>query len=180
VLTGTEATLERFLSLASRYRILHLATHALADFTSGSQAYLAFPASQKLYPGDIGNGLDINADLVVLSACETGIGVWRRGEGMLSLGRAFIFGGAKSVVTSLWQVKDASTADLMRRFYVALRRGQTKDLALSGAQRDCISKGSLNITAHPYYWSGFILTGDPMRLFPARSSRIWSRMSVTC
>ena len=108
---GPEASLERFKSLAPQYRILHLSTHGKADNRMGDYAYLAFgfPDNKgsftKLYARDIYN-LSLNADMVVLSACETSDGELQRGEGIVSLARAFAYAGAKSMITTLWKVEE--------------------------------------------------------------------------
>ena len=124
---GAAATEERFTSMAGDYRIIHLATHGRADNRVGDYAFLAFTEikdsieNELLYVKDLYN-LSLNADLVVLSACETGIGKLQRGEGIISLARAFAYAGAKGIVTSLWSVSDKSTSELMRFFYRCIFR----------------------------------------------------------
>jgi CHAT domain-containing protein len=103
--------------------------------------------------------LKLNADLVVLSACETGLGKEVRGEGLIGLTRAFMYAGTPSVIVSLWKVQDKSTSELMRRFYHHLAgRNANKAEALRQAQIEMIRKVEF---AHPYYWAGFVLTGQP-------------------
>lgn len=102
--------------------------------------------------------LKLNADLVVLSACETGLGKEVRGEGLIGLTRAFLYAGTSSVVVSLWKVADQSTAELMIPFYKRLRDGVGKAEALRQAQLEMIRKGRF---AHPYYWAPFVLVGQP-------------------
>ena len=103
--------------------------------------------------------LRLNADLVVLSACETGLGKEVKGEGLIGLTRAFMYAGAPSLVVSLWKVQDLSTAELMVGFYRSLKNGSlSKAEALRQAQLELIRKGQL---AHPYYWAGFVLMGQP-------------------
>ena len=103
--------------------------------------------------------LSLNADLVVLSACETGIGELKRGEGIISLARAFAYAGAKSIVTTLWSVDDARTKDLMVFFYRNLLQGMPKDEALARARSDYFEKYK-GANAHPYFWAGFVGIGD--------------------
>ncbi|HMQ86288.1 MAG TPA: CHAT domain-containing protein [Flavilitoribacter sp.] len=162
--TGRQATAGRFIAEAPGYRILHFATHARADDRTGDYAYLAFSSPdtlnqfEKLYARDIYT-LPLNADLVVLSACESGTGELRKGEGIISLARAFAYAGAKSLVTSLWNVNDYSGAYLIERFYYHLKTpGMKKDEALRQAKLDLLKKNKS--TALPYYWAPFICIGD--------------------
>jgi CHAT domain-containing protein len=112
-----------------------------------------------LYSGEIYN-LELNADLVVLSACETGLGKIKKGEGIIGLTRALLYAGAKNIVVSLWQVSDESTSQLMINFYDnILQNGLRKpqySKSLRKAKLKMISEGKY---AHPFYWSPFILIG---------------------
>lgn len=163
-LLGTAATAPTFLEGCGDYRMLHLATHAQADPRRADRACLAFaPLADSaeaglLFTTDL-YGLRLNADLVVLSACETGIGKIQRGEGAISLGRAFAAAGAKSIVHSLWVANDASTTRLMDGFYSALFRGATKDEALQQAKLAYLSAAAPS-RQHPFFWGGFIAAGD--------------------
>jgi CHAT domain-containing protein len=103
--------------------------------------------------------LNINADLVVLSACETGVGELLRGEGVISLARAFAYAGAKSIVASLWSVNDQSTMQIMENFYVELKAGKPKNIALANAKRNYLTQNP-GIQAHPFFWAAFIGLGD--------------------
>ncbi|MCE7925813.1 MAG: CHAT domain-containing protein [Haliscomenobacteraceae bacterium CHB4] len=168
VFTDTMATEECFNLVAGDYRILHLSTHGKADDRAGDYSYLVFSPrkdsleNELLFCRDIYN-LSLNADLVVLSACETGIGELKRGEGIISLARAFAYAGAKSIVTTLWSVDDAKTKDFMVFFYRNLKRGMPKDEALSKARGDYFRKHG-GLDAHPYFWAGFVGIGDMSRL----------------
>lgn len=163
-LLGAESPKEILQQEAGRYRILHLSTHGKADDKVGDYAYLGFAlpgnllAFDKFYAKDIYN-LSLNADLVTLSACETGIGELKRGEGIISLARAFAYAGAKSIVTTLWSVNDVRTSELMENFYKGLYNGMDKDAALWQAKKDFL-KNHKGMAAHPYYWAGFIPIGD--------------------
>ncbi len=99
----------------------------------------------------------IDADLVTLSACGTALGQELSGEGMLGLTRAFHYAGARSLLASLWTVDDEATADLMDRFYRRLRRGESKDAALRGAQVEMLAAERFS---HPSLWAAFQLSGD--------------------
>jgi CHAT domain-containing protein len=101
--------------------------------------------------------LRLTAESVVLSACETGVGKRVGGEGLITLARAFFHAGARSVVVSLWQVRDESTRDLMVRFYRGLDTGETRVEALRHAKLQMIQGGRF---AHPFYWAPFVLVGD--------------------
>ena len=102
--------------------------------------------------------LKLNADLAVLSACETGLGKDVRGEGLVGLTHSFLYAGTPSVMVSLWNVQDRSTADLMVKFYQQLNRAQDKSAALQQAKLRLIQQSQY---AHPYYWAPFILIGEP-------------------
>jgi CHAT domain-containing protein len=166
-IVGADASLDTFHQLAAMHRILHLSTHGKADDRVGDYAYLALGTSddqksfEKLYARDLYN-LELNADLVVLSACETGIGKLRRGEGIVSLARAFAYAGAKSLVTSLWKVDDFKTKDLLVDFYRHLKSGKSKDAALQQAKLDFLNKNRSDggEFMHPFFWAGFIAIGD--------------------
>ncbi len=160
---GQEATKSVFEQQAADYRILHLSTHGVADDRVGDYAWLGFaiPGAQdqfeKLYVRDIYN-LSLNADLVVLSACQAGIGKLQRGEGIISLSRAFAYAGAKGIVTTLWSVNDEKTKDFMLAFYGHLRKMPAAE-ALWQTRRDFLDKRT-GEALHPYFWAGFIGVGD--------------------
>ena len=102
--------------------------------------------------------LKLNADLVTLSACRTGLGKLLNGEGIIGLTRAFLYAGADSVVVSLWNVNDMATATLMKSFYKNLKQGMSKDEALRRAKLELIN-GQKQAWRHPYYWASFVLVG---------------------
>ena len=102
--------------------------------------------------------------LVVLSACQTGVGTVRAGEGVYGLRRALVLAGAASQVVSLWSVSDASTRALMREYYAELKHGTGRAEALRRAQLRMLAKSS---TAHPFYWAAFIPAGDWRPLDPS-------------
>lgn len=99
--------------------------------------------------------------MVVLPACETGIGKLQKGEGIISLARAFAYAGAKSIFTTLWQVSDEKTKSLMVSFYRNLKQGETKGAALRKAKLEYLdgNKGKGEAT-HPFFWAGLIGIGD--------------------
>jgi CHAT domain-containing protein len=162
ILIGGAAT-ERALHAANvgRYRILHVAAHAVIDETAPRRsAVLLAPDSEEdglLQVNEIAN-LSLNADLVVLAACQSQVGRVVRGEGLLSLSRAFMHGGARAVVATLWPVDDRATSQVMQWFYRGLRDGQTPDQALRAAQvRAARSGGPI---AAPATWAAFLISGE--------------------
>lgn len=145
------------------YRYLHFAAHSVVDEENSSRSgvVLSLTADEKedgvLQVTEIMR-LKLNADLVTLSACRTGMGKLVQGEGVLGLTRAFHYAGANSVVVSLWNVNDIATAELMKNFYRNLKRGLAKDHALRQAKLDLV-KGKHREWRHPYYWAPFVLVG---------------------
>jgi CHAT domain-containing protein/Tfp pilus assembly protein PilF len=149
-----------------QYRLIHFAAHGLLNENKPqfSGLVLRLPRADRESPEDgllqvyeIFN-LKLNADLVVLSACETGLGKEVKGEGLVGLTRAFLYAGTPSVVVSLWKVADISTAELMIRLHRRLKEGtQGKAEALRKAQLELIREGRF---AHPYHWAPFVLVGS--------------------
>ncbi|MEO0896313.1 MAG: CHAT domain-containing protein [Bacteroidota bacterium] len=164
MLQGVEASEANFKNLAERFRVIHIAAHAQVDDSHPLYSRIFFTPSiedkedQKLEVMELFN-MELGADLIVLSACETGIGEVKEGEGMVSLAWGASYAGSKSVLTSLWQVIDMATAKLISSFYESLNEGYDKDEALRKAKIQYLENAD-NITAHPFYWGGFILIGD--------------------
>ena len=143
------------------YNILHLATHASLVPGSPENSFILFSGKTTATLKDIENWKLNNFDLVVLSACETGLGgnFGANGEEILGLGYQFQNRGAKATIASLWQVDDSATQELMTSFYLALQQGQSKTQSLQTAQLTLISH-PLSKNHHPYYWAPFILIGN--------------------
>lgn len=170
---GQQASKKVFSEKAKNYGILHLALHGYADSLAPQDSKLSFPAGAEdsaqgdfLYSSELYQ-LSLPAEMVVLSACETGKGAFSKGEGALSLARGFAFAGSKNVVNSLWQLDDQSTGLLMDVFYGNLSQGESKSSALSGAKRQYLSQHS-GVEAHPFYWAGLISIGKDKPLDLAR------------
>jgi len=167
IVTGTEATEAYFMDNASNYKMLHLSTHGKANDDKGSFSYLAFTEildsteNEFVYNYDLYN-LDLNAEMVVLSACETGLGELKEGEGIISLARGFSFAGAKSIINTLWTINDYRTKEIMESFYTSLSQGERKDVALRKAKLDFIENNPSD--ALPFYWAAFIPVGDMSEL----------------
>lgn len=167
VYIGREATESNFRKLAERSGVLHLATHASIDNRDANFSRLYFASPDTLQDGmlhayEIYN-LHMKAELVTLSACNTALGVYKEGEGVMSLSRAFAYAGCKSIVTSLWPSQDKTTADIMGYFYQNLADGMEKDEALRQAKLKFLETSD-NIKSDPFYWAGFVLIGDPAPL----------------
>ncbi|HSF10386.1 MAG TPA: CHAT domain-containing protein [Nitrospirales bacterium] len=156
ILTGTKATKEWVVKNISRYGIIHLAAHG--EFDEGnpllSSLWLASenPENRRLTVKEI-FGLELNADLVTLSACQTGLGKLEAGE-LIGLNRAFVYAGTHALVSALWRVDDLSTSVLMKHFY---RNYVTANKARSLRQAQLLVKKDF---PHPSYWAGFSLIGD--------------------
>ncbi len=149
----------------SQYRVIHFATHGLLDSKHPELSGLVLslvdeagrPQDGFLRLHEIYN-LRLNADLVVLSACQTGLGKEVRGEGLIGLTRGFMYAGAPRVIASLWQVDDAATAELMKRFYrVMIQEKLPPAAALRAAQIAMMKKKHWQ---SPYYWGAFVLQGE--------------------
>ncbi len=147
----------------SVYKKLHFATHALVDDENPARSGIV------LSPEGAEDGvlrlheilaLDLNADLVVLSACETGLGKLVRGEGLIGMSKAFLYAGASRVVVSLWQVNDVATSALMQSFYRKMNAGALPARALREAKIEMLRSGIPGYQ-HPYYWAPFVLLGAP-------------------
>ena len=159
---ATEENLKRNNEL-DKFNYIHFATHGLIDEDKPDLSSLVLTSEKNsgedgfLQASEIFD-LKLNADLVVLSACQTGLGKLVRGEGMVGLTRAFMYSGTPSVLVSLWSVSDMSTADLMGEFYKNLIKTKlSKTEALRKAQLTLIAGEKYS---HPFYWAPFILIGD--------------------
>jgi len=147
----------------AQYQYVHFATHGLInerkpDFSSIVLSQDTEPKEDGfLQAAEIFN-LKLQADLVVLSACQTGLGKMVRGEGMMGLTRAFMYAGAPSVVVSLWSVSDVSTSKLMEKFYQNLIvKNHDKTESLRQAKLAMLEQDQFS---HPFYWAPFVLIGD--------------------
>lgn len=154
-----DATKSNFLNNLGIYNHIHLATHAESDEDNALASKIVFNNNEYLYAHEIYN-LSAKNDLLVLSACETGVGTIDQTDGINSLARAFSYAGVKSTLLSLWKVDDYATSKLMGYFYTNLKDGSTKDEALQNAKKQYLENASATELQHPYYWAGFVLNGD--------------------
>lgn len=173
-LLRAEATEAAFKEQAGRYRFLHLATHSFVDEANPALSGIAFAQPDGnaaedgiLFSPEI-DALNLKAELVVLSSCESGIGPLAQGEGPLSLSRSFLEAGAPAVIASLWKVYDRYTAEMMAPFYKELLKGESPAAALRQAKLKMIRK---NATAAPRIWSSLILYAPSWRDHFTRQSQ---------
>lgn len=159
---GGAATASAFRASAGDYDILHLVSHYQPNTITPIFSSLI------LAPGEDANGsLELHevygmelkkADLVVLSVCQSNSGAHSRGDDITGLSRAFLYAGSPTVISSLWNVDDRATSELMTSFYKRLQEGMSKAAALRAAQAETRAKPEYS---HPYYWAGFVLIGQP-------------------
>jgi CHAT domain-containing protein len=162
---GADAREERVKSeKLDDFRYIHFATHGFLDeLHPGRSGILLSRAPDSKEDGILQTGeimrLKLNADIVTLSACSTGLGKLVTGEGVLGLTRAFFYAGARNVAVSLWNVNDSATATLMESFYLNLKRGLPKSEALRQAKLSLLHNSQIT-WQHPYFWAGFVLEGQ--------------------
>jgi CHAT domain-containing protein len=164
VLLGAEATETAFKAeRLTDFKIIHLAVHGFADtrFPERSGLILGIDSATRddglLQIREI-TRLRFDAELVTLSACDTGVGKLQGEEGVTNLAEAFLVSGSKSVVASLWSADDTYTHALMDRFYTHIAEGVDQASALREAKVDLLAKYGKEVP--PYYWGAFILIGD--------------------
>ena len=177
---GEQTNEQNFKKNAGEYAVLHLAMHGLLNKENPMLSSLAFSENGDstednfLEAWEIAR-LQLNADLVVLSACETGYGKFQQGEGSMSLARSFMYAGVPSLVVSLWQVNDLSTSFIMQDFYTNLAKGMDKAEALKQAKLHYLDKAK-GMAAHPAFWAPFIQLGDSRPITvetKGPSSQLW-------
>jgi len=178
VLMGSDASKQSLREQLVGKTVLHLATHAIVSDDQPFDSFLALSSGRNSPPAD-GRltmqeiyGMDLQTDLVVLSACSTARGKVS-GDGMVGLTRAFFYGGAPSVMATMWDVADEPTSQLMSNFYSALQQDHDKSRALRTAQLRLMralragsvhvntSLGSVALPEDPVFWAGFVLQGEP-------------------
>jgi len=162
MLIGDEATEQNFKKFANDYQVLHLASHTLINDEKPMFSRLVFSQKDSVEDGLLHTyelfNMDLNADLVCLSACNTGIGKIYQGEGVISLGRGFFYAGVSNILMSLWSVPDFSTANLMRNFYQEIASGSSYSESLRSAKLKFLQEADEN-TANPYFWGAFVMVG---------------------
>ena len=172
---------------ANRHQIAALGQHAILDFQTH-----AVVAGQSDYSFILLNTPDGDLDslylrdvyqfkfpgvFVILTACQTHVGDLVRGEGIISLARAFTYAGASGLITSLWKVGDYTSSIIMKRFYAALARGMDKDAALREAKLDYLNDRQNELEEHPFYWASLIQIGNTAPI-KQRHQLIWYAMGA--
>jgi CHAT domain-containing protein len=171
-----EASEEKLKDLnLENYKILHFATHCLIDDKKPDRSSIVFSIGNASAEDEILQmrevfNLKLNSDLVTLSACQTGLGQFIRGEGIEGLSRAFFYAGASSALISLWAVHDQATSQFMERYYFHLRSSNSIMNALQKTKLEMINS---DILSHPYYWAGFIITGNSDKIiYPSTTKKL--------
>jgi CHAT domain-containing protein len=164
-----EASETAFKTNAGKYDIIHMAMHTFLYDTDPMYSKMLFSST----PGDNDDNMlntyeiyniPLTAKMVVLSSCNTGIGLIHSGEGVMSLARGFVFSGSESVVMSMWEVEDKSGITMIKLFYDNLRNGNTKSMALRRARQDFL-KNADQLRSHPYFWATLIIYGNNTPLY---------------
>lgn len=174
---GTKATETAFKTEASDYRVLHLAMHTVINNENPLYSKLIFfkPKGDTLDDGMLNASelinMELHADMAVLSACNTGSGKMRKGEGIMSLARDFFYAGVPGVVMTAWPIEDRSGVKLMEYFYKNIALGTPRNEALRKAKMEYLEKCD-NLTAHPHYWAAYMNVGDisPIKGFGKKTS----------
>ncbi len=163
IFLNDDATKFTFMQNATNYSILHLAMHGAVDEKNPLNSALIFSkkdsSDDNLLRGYDLYAMQLRSGLAVLSACNTGNGSLQRGEGVMSLARAFAFAGCPSTVVSLWSIPDESTSKVMLAFYKNLKNGDKKDIALQKAKLEYLNSASPQYSI-PNYWGATVIIGD--------------------
>lgn len=169
--SGDRATEINFRQTCEGHDILHLAMHAFINDSLPAFSRLAFSQNEETSPEDDGwlntsdiYNLRLNARLAVLSACNTGSGGLKRGEGVMSLARGFLYAGCPALVMTLWDVEDDAATKIMHSFYKNLKKGRSTDKSLRSAKLSYLENANARM-AHPHYWLGYLSIGNNHPLF---------------
>ncbi|MGB5417383.1 CHAT domain-containing protein [Algibacter sp.] len=172
-----KASKQIFKNVANEHKIIHIGTHAESNNISPELSRLIFAKNiqdedNSLYTYEIYNE-NLNSNLAILTACETGKPTYQAGEGMISLAHAFNYAGSESILTSLWKIDEQSSAKIIELFYDNIKKGLPKDKALQQAKLSYIANSEGRVVA-PHYWAGLVLIGDttPIEL-NSSSNYIW-------
>ncbi len=178
-LCGQQASKQNFLDLAGNAGVLHLALHAQANREDPQASALVFSAAGDAPSSDCEvpfyelYDMRLKAQLAVLNACNTGVGIVQKGEGVMSLARAFRHAGCPAIVTSLWPVDDETGKEVVVRFFQSLQQGEDKIRALRYASLAFLNETRSDAATHPGYWASLVLIGDS-RPLPSRANSFHS------
>lgn len=172
--SNKNASKENFIREASKFSVYHLSMHAVINPNDEDSSRLLFNDEDFYFADFYGQKLPL--DLVVLSACETGVGKLIEGEGLMSLSRAFTYSGVASTIHSLWEIPDKQAFEIMQLFYDNISKGLSKSEALQQAKKEYLKTCKAEELQHPYYWSGFVLHGNSKALVHKQS--IWFQMII--
>ena len=172
--SNENASKENFISEASKYNVYHLSMHAVIDPNDEDTSRLLFNDEDFYFADFYGQKLPL--DLVVLCACETGVGKLIEGEGLMSLSRAFTYSGVASTIHSLWEIPDKQAFEIMQLFYDNISKGLSKSEALQQAKKEYLKTCKAEELQHPYYWSGFVLHGNSKAL--VHEKNIWFQIII--
>ena len=162
VYKNENASKSQFFNIPNNVAILHLAGHAFLNDSDPELSSIIFSDNEqdnKLFISEL-YGFKSNAELAVLSACNTGVGGYNNGESIVSLSQAFTYSGIPSTLSSLWNAPDNSTKEIMVSFYNNLSEGFSKSEALRNAKIEYLKQHKNSKLNHPFYWAGFVLYGN--------------------
>jgi CHAT domain-containing protein len=173
---GKSASADAFRRNRLSSRIIHIAAHTVINDSIPELSGIFFSNDSDngrkdgenyrdvIYVNEIYN-LNINSSLAILSACGTGKGKLLKGEGLISIGRAFQYAGCPGMIMSLWKISDRSAAEIMKIFCRNIKKGRSVDVALRDAKIDFLDRAGTTGYSHPFYWSAFVLIGKDKPLF---------------
>jgi len=174
---GEGATEAKFKEEASSYNMIHLAMHGLVDNNMPMNSGLVFTENGDTSTENVLlayelSSLNLNTNLLVLSACSTADGQYKKGEGVMSLGRGFMYAGVSSILTTLWSINDQSSQQIMQHFYENLYAGMDKDEALRQA-KIYYMENAQGVIAHPAFWAAYVLMGDTGTISISKTTNWW-------
>jgi len=174
---GKDATESRFKQELSSFKILHIASHTFINDSDPDLSYISFSTEDNTEDGHLNvfeiYNQKINAEMIILSSCNTGLGKIITGEGALSLARAFMYAGCPSIIMSLWDIDDRATSEVVVKFYQKLLEGKTKDESLREAKLNYLREAD-QYTANPLYWGGLVSIGNQVNTKIERGKYDWN------
>jgi CHAT domain-containing protein len=170
-----------FKKLAGKKRVLHIAAHTIVDENKPSLSGIVMNSPEDslndgdLYAFELAQ-MKLNAQLVVLSGCNTGFGTLRKNEGLISISRSFFYTGVRTVAFTLWSIADGSGAKITTEFYRLLRKRNRLDEALRTSKLNFLEQAE-PVKAHPFYWSGYLVVGKTDAVI-FNQSRLWLNLGI--